>query len=144
MAEWIIHMRWAKSAGVIDAIDIARSDSIDWHLFAFLILLFVQDGRPENRTNFLILHGSDVAPGEIFPSPVIADVAPTVLAHLGVKISSAWHLDGRPVGLKLTRRGHFMDLTKSQDPLNMFPIPKEELDAEGYAQHPTTGIAETN
>lgn len=103
-----------------------------------------EDGRPENRTNFLILHGSDVAPGEIFPSPVIADVAPTVLAHLGVKISSAWHLDGRPVGLKLTRRGHFMDLTKSQDPFNMFPIPKEELDAEGYAQHPTTGIAETN
>lgn len=89
---------------------------------------FVQDGRPENRTNFLIVHGSDVAPGEIFPSPLIVDVAPTVLAHLGVKVRSSWHLDGRPVGLKLTNRGSFMDLQASQDPENKYPIPKEELE----------------
>jgi len=91
-----------------------------------------EDTRPENRTNFLILEGADVASGEIFPTPLIVDVAPTVLAHLGVKISSAWHLDGRPVGLKLTGRGHFMDLAASQDPHNRFPIPKEELE-EGPA-----------
>ena len=87
-----------------------------------------EDGRPENRTNFIIVHGRDVAPGEIFPSPLIVDVAPTVLAHLGVKLASSWHLDGRPVGLKLTDRSHFMCLTSSQDPLNKYPIPKEELE----------------
>jgi len=91
-----------------------------------------EDTRPENRTNFIIVHGPDVIPGEIFPTPLVVDVAPTVLAHMGVKIASAWHLDGRPVGLKLTGRGHWMDLNASQDPLNKFPIPKEELE-EGPA-----------
>jgi len=92
-----------------------------------------EDGRPENRTNFLILQGSDVAPGEIFPAPLIVDVAPTVLAHLGVKLQSAWHLDGRPVGLKLTgatgAAESFMDLHASQDPTDKFPILPEELEA---------------
>lgn len=91
-----------------------------------------EDTRPENRTNFIIVQGRDVAPGEMFPSPLVVDVAPTVLAHLGVKIASSWHLDGRPVGLKLSDRGHFMCLTASQDPTNKYPIPAAELE-EGPA-----------
>jgi hypothetical protein len=91
-----------------------------------------EDSRPENRTNFLILHGRDVAPGEIFPAPLIVDVAPTMLAHLRVPINTAWHLDGRPVALKLTTaKGTsrtFIDLQASQDPTNLFPIPPEELE----------------
>ena len=93
-----------------------------------------EDGRPENRTNFLILQGSDVAPGEIWPAPLVVDVAPTVLAHLRVALSTSWHLDGRPVGLKLSdergRAGCFIDLQASQDPLNLFPILPEELEEE--------------
>jgi hypothetical protein len=93
-----------------------------------------EDSRPENRTNFILVQGSDVAAGEIFPAPLIVDVAPTVLAHLGVKIQSSWHLDGRPVGLKLTNASSgaaesFMDLNVSQDPDNLFPILPEELEA---------------
>jgi len=95
-----------------------------------------EDGRWENRTNFLILHGSDVIDGEIFPAPLVVDLAPTVLAHTGVKIQSAWHLDGRPVGIKCSarrdpktgRREHFLCLQSSQDPENKFPIPPEELE----------------
>lgn len=93
-----------------------------------------QDGRPENRTNFIVVQNGDAAAGEIFPAPLIVDVAPTVLAHLGVKLQSGWRLDGRPVGLKLTdaasgRAQSFMDLDASQDPLGRFPILPEELEA---------------
>jgi len=91
-----------------------------------------EDGRPENRTNFVIVSGRDATSGEIFPSPVVVDVAPTVWAHLGVKLRSSWHLDGRPVGLRLTGKGSFMCLESSQDPHNKYPIPPEELE-EGPA-----------
>lgn len=98
-----------------------------------------QDGRPENRTNFLILAGHDALGGEILPAPLIVDVAPTLLSFLRVPLASAWHLDGRPVGLALRReRGaHWMDLSASQDPENKFPIPPEELE-EGPAPEGST------
>lgn len=80
-----------------------------------------------------MVQNGDVAPGEIFPAPLIVDVAPTVLAHLGVKLQSSWRLDGRPVGLKLSGGDglaeSFMDLAASQDPLDRFPILPEELEA---------------
>lgn len=91
-----------------------------------------EDSRPENRTNFLLLASQRAVGGEILPSPLIVDVAPTVLAFLQVPIASHWHLDGRPVGLQLRGGGgsHWMDLKASQDPLNKFPIPPEELEEE--------------
>lgn len=104
-----------------------------------------EDTRPENRTNFLILHGADLVSGEIFPAPLVVDVAPTVLAHLGIKIQSAWHLDGRVVALKLRGPGrrknggagsHFLCLESSMDPLNKYPIPKEELEEGPAAVEP--------
>lgn len=106
-----------------------------------------EDGREENRTNFLILQGSDVVRGEIFPAPLVVDVAPTVLAHLQIKLQSAWNLDGRPVGLKLSdpraggRAGCFMCLSSSQDPLNLFPILPEELEAGPSPDVPIDDIA---
>ncbi len=74
----------------------------------------------------------------------MVDVAPTVLAHLRVKIASAWNLDGHPVGLKLTGEDGLaecsMDLLASQDPENLFPILPEELEAgpspEAENHHP--------
>ena len=106
-----------------------------------------EDSRPENRTNFLILQGTDVVRGEIFPAPLVVDVAPTVLAHLRVPLRSSWNLDGRPVGLKLSDplagglAGCFMDLTASQDPLNLFPILPEELEAGPSPDVPIDDIA---
>jgi predicted AlkP superfamily pyrophosphatase or phosphodiesterase len=56
--------------------------------------------NPECRTTFVILNGKSVAKGTIEPAPDQIDVAPTVLAHMGVPIDPAWNLDGKPIGLK--------------------------------------------
>jgi arylsulfatase A-like enzyme len=55
---------------------------------------------PEHRTVFLIVSGSSAARGLIEPPPAVVDVAATALTHLGVTIQQAWHLDGKPVGLR--------------------------------------------
>lgn len=55
---------------------------------------------PEHRTIFLIVSGKSAARGTIEPAPVIVDVAPTVLQHLGIAIDPLWKLDGKAVGLK--------------------------------------------
>jgi len=49
-----------------------------------------------NQTIPLVLSGAIAARGEL-GAATQADVAPTVLAHLGVPIDPAWQLDGRPL-----------------------------------------------
>lgn len=53
---------------------------------------------PEHRRIPLIVSGSSVAKGEIWPPPQPADLVPTALAHLGVEIRPAWDLDGIVLG----------------------------------------------
>jgi len=55
---------------------------------------------PEERTIFLIVSGPSAARGVIEPAPVIVDVAPTAMRHLGIAIDAKWSLDGKAVGLK--------------------------------------------
>ena len=55
---------------------------------------------PEHRTIFLIVSGKSAARGTIEPAPMIVDIAPTVLRHLGIDVDSKWGLDGKAVGLK--------------------------------------------
>jgi predicted AlkP superfamily pyrophosphatase or phosphodiesterase len=55
---------------------------------------------PEERTIFLIVSGPSAARGTIEPAPVIVDVAPTALRHLGIPIDAKWSLDGKAVRLK--------------------------------------------
>lgn len=47
-----------------------------------------------------IMHGSGVQLGEIVPVPTHVDIAPTILAYLGIPIKQEWGLDGKIVGLK--------------------------------------------
>ncbi|MGD2154238.1 MAG: alkaline phosphatase family protein [Gemmatimonadales bacterium] len=55
---------------------------------------------PEERTVFYLASGPSVKRGTL-PSDVnIVDVAVTALAHLGITIDPAWHLDGRVSGLE--------------------------------------------
>ncbi|NIN71720.1 MAG: hypothetical protein GTO46_07265 [Gemmatimonadetes bacterium] len=57
------------------------------------------DDSPEERTVFYLASGPSVTTGTL-PSEVnIVDVAVTALAHLGIAIDPAWHLDGRVSGL---------------------------------------------
>lgn len=55
---------------------------------------------PEIRYGFLILHGPAVQPGKIEQRTTNADVAATVLTHLGVALDPEWKLDGKEVGLR--------------------------------------------
>lgn len=55
---------------------------------------------PAHRTIFLIVSGAAAARGTIDPAPVIVDIAPTVLRHLGIPMDPKWGLDGKAVGLK--------------------------------------------
>ena len=57
------------------------------------------DDIPENRTIFVILAGPGVAPGEVAQPVGIVDLAPTILAYLGIEIDPAWDLDGKVIGL---------------------------------------------
>ncbi|MCZ6463518.1 MAG: alkaline phosphatase family protein [Proteobacteria bacterium] len=54
---------------------------------------------PANRRVPLIVSGGASQRGAIQPAPVIVDVVPTALAHLGIEVREEWSLDGRPVGL---------------------------------------------
>ena len=54
----------------------------------------------ENRTTFMVVAGAHAAPGEIVPPPVLVDLAPTALTHLGVPIDPAWGFVGTAVGLR--------------------------------------------
>ncbi|WP_327187195.1 alkaline phosphatase family protein [Streptomyces sp. NBC_01334] len=51
---------------------------------------------PERQT-FLIATGAGLAPGSVRYDVKMPDVAASALAHLGIAISPAWNLDGRPV-----------------------------------------------
>src|SRR5205085_10178162 len=55
--------------------------------------------EPEVIHSFLIVSGHTAARGKIDGPTYLVDVAPTVLAHLGVPLDPEWKLDGRPVGL---------------------------------------------
>jgi glyoxylase-like metal-dependent hydrolase (beta-lactamase superfamily II) len=57
---------------------------------------------PEVNRSFLIVNGPSATHGKIEGQTYLVDVAPTVLAHLGVPLDPLWKLDGRPVGLKET------------------------------------------
>jgi arylsulfatase A-like enzyme len=55
---------------------------------------------PEERTVFYLASGPSVTNGSLPHDVNIVDVAVTALAHLGITIDPAWHLDGRVSGLK--------------------------------------------
>lgn len=55
---------------------------------------------PECRRVPLIVSGDAAAPGGRLDGAGLADVAPTVLTHLGIRVDPAWGMDGRPVGLR--------------------------------------------
>jgi len=55
--------------------------------------------EPEAKTIFMTFQGSHVAPGELDPPPVIADIGPTILAYFGIDIDPSWDLDGKVVPL---------------------------------------------
>jgi hypothetical protein len=54
---------------------------------------------PEERTVFFLASGPSVTKGTLPDDVNIVDVAVTALAHLGITIDPAWHLDGRVSGL---------------------------------------------
>lgn len=60
---------------------------------------------PEITDVFLVLSGPGVDRGAKVEKPRLVDIAPTVLAHLGVPIIPAWRLDGRVIGLANRRGG---------------------------------------
>lgn len=55
---------------------------------------------PEERTVFYLASGPSVTKGTLPRDVNIVDVAVTALAHLGIAIDPAWHLDGRVSGLE--------------------------------------------
>jgi hypothetical protein len=55
---------------------------------------------PEERTVFFLASGPSVTKGTPPRDVNIVDVAVTALAHLGIAIDPAWHLDGRVSGLE--------------------------------------------
>jgi hypothetical protein len=55
---------------------------------------------PEERTVFFLASGPSVTKGALPRDVNIVDVAVTALAHLGLTIDPAWHLDGRVSGLE--------------------------------------------
>lgn len=55
---------------------------------------------PETRMGFLILQGDSVEKGAIKDKITNADIVPTALAHLGIRIEREWRLEGNVVGLK--------------------------------------------
>ena len=57
---------------------------------------------PEHRLIPLIINGSSVTSGEIWPPPQTVDIVPTVLTHLGANGSTI--TDGVPIGFSETRR----------------------------------------
>jgi predicted AlkP superfamily pyrophosphatase or phosphodiesterase len=55
---------------------------------------------PAERTVFYLASGPSVTQGTLPRDVNIVDVAVTALAHLGIAIDPAWHLDGRVSGLE--------------------------------------------
>ncbi|WP_432040455.1 alkaline phosphatase family protein [Streptomyces cucumeris] len=53
---------------------------------------------PAERQTFVIAKGTGFAPGSVRHDVKVSDVAPTVLAHLGVPSDPAWKLDGKAIG----------------------------------------------
>lgn len=52
---------------------------------------------PINTRIFWIAAAPGVSPGEIGHGPALVDVAPTVLAYLGVAVKAEWRLEGRVI-----------------------------------------------
>jgi hypothetical protein len=73
----------------------------------WLVIAMTDHGEHDNpdlersRITWHIISGASAARGEIWPSPAIVDVCPTVLTHMGVPIEPAWNLDGRVEGFPL-------------------------------------------
>jgi membrane-anchored protein YejM (alkaline phosphatase superfamily) len=55
---------------------------------------------PAHRTVFLIVSGNESLRGTAIPNASLVDLAPTVMAYLGVRVDPAWGWEGRAVGLK--------------------------------------------
>ncbi|MEU8823568.1 alkaline phosphatase family protein [Streptomyces sp. NPDC048636] len=53
---------------------------------------------PAERQTFVIAKGAGFTPGSVRNDVKISDIAPTVLAHLGVPADPAWKLDGTAIG----------------------------------------------
>ncbi len=92
---------------VLDAVHVRKTfDQEDW-----LVLVTADHGGkgtghggghnvPEIRNSFVIISGPDAKRGPLDEVTYLVDVPVTALTHLGVAIDPAWHLDGRPIGLK--------------------------------------------
>jgi predicted AlkP superfamily pyrophosphatase or phosphodiesterase len=59
---------------------------------------------PEETTVFYLASGPSASRRSTNAAPNLVDVAVTAMAHLGVTADTAWHLDGRIMGLKDTDR----------------------------------------
>lgn len=60
------------------------------------------DSKAE-RTIFYLASGVSSIRGTLPGAPEIVDIAVTALTHMGIEIDPAWALDGKAVGLKMTR-----------------------------------------
>ncbi|HVU86520.1 MAG TPA: alkaline phosphatase family protein [Pirellulales bacterium] len=92
---------------VVDAVHARKTfDKEDW-----LVLVTADHGGkgtghggghnvPEIRNSFVIVSGPDAKRGPLDETTYLVDVPVTALTFLGVAIDPAWHLDGRPIGLK--------------------------------------------
>ena len=84
---------------------------------------------PEHRTIFVIVSGKSAAQGVLEPAPMIVDIVPTVLQHLGIAINPRWNLDGKAVGLKA-------DQPKAeQGPVGHWPLIGDAKDISGNGYH---------
>jgi arylsulfatase A-like enzyme len=76
----------------------------------WLVIVSTDHGRREDgghggdsvqeMTTFILVSGPGASVGPAGRDTYIVDIAPTVLAHLGIEIDPAWELDGAPFGLR--------------------------------------------
>lgn len=57
-------------------------------------------GVPEIMNSFVIVSGAAAMRGAIDTPTFLVDVPVTALTHLGIALDPAWHLDGKPIGLR--------------------------------------------
>ncbi|MDB5047439.1 MAG: hypothetical protein JWO30_510 [Fibrobacteres bacterium] len=55
---------------------------------------------PSNRKVFLIVSGSETLRGTAIPNASLVDLAPTVMAYLGIQVDPQWGWEGKAVGLR--------------------------------------------
>ncbi len=91
----------------------AIRDRPTYHQEDWLILVCTDHGHreegghggtsPEETTVFYLASGPSATNGTLPSGVNIADIAVTAMAHLGIEIDPAWHLDGRVSGLRRSR-----------------------------------------